>query len=286
MKLKHVLMSLAFLAGFAALASAQQSATLLLKSGERVTGSLVDMTGSDFVMSVNGQERRVPIADAAVVDFSGSNASNLPSAEVQKAGEGQNLLVLKDGQQVQGKLYDVGGTQPLRISFTTNGQQQDYTSDRISRVYLAPPSSGAVATSGAQPPQPSPAGGNAVRVPANQAWTFAGVLVRAGQVLNFSSSGQVQLSANATDTATVTGAAAHQLGARGSLPTAPGGALIGRIGNGKPFGIGDQTTITAPATGPLYLGVNDDVFTDNTGEFNVTVSGGTASATPGVRRRQ
>jgi hypothetical protein len=282
--LSRALLGFSFVLAFSALAVAQQPATVLLKSGERVTGSLVDMTGSDFIMSVSGQERRFPISDAAVIDFSGANAGNLPSAEVQKAGEGQNLLVLKDGRQMQGKLDDVGGTQPLRISFTNNGQAQNFTSDQVSRVYLAPPSSGAVATSGAQGSQAAVGGGNAIRVAANQAWTPTAITVKAGQVLTFSSSGQVQLSTNATDTATVTGASTHMV-PRGSLPTVPAGALIGRIGNGKPFGIGDQTTITAPASGPLYLGVNDDVFTDNTGEFNVTVTGGTTSAT-GIRRRQ
>ena len=72
--------------------------------------------------------------------------------------------------------------------------------------------------------------------------------------------GQVQLSTDANDTAPLNGSAGRQVSASGSLPGVLGGALIGRIGNGKPFGIGEQTTITAPATGPLYLGVNDDML--------------------------
>ena len=35
--------------------------------------------------------------------------------------------------------------------------------------------------------------------------------------------------------------------------------------------IGDQTRITAPVSGRLYLGVNDDHLPDNRGEFTVTV---------------
>jgi hypothetical protein len=48
------------------------------------------------------------------------------------------------------------------------------------------------------------------------------------------------------------------------------GALIGRIGNGAPFAVGNQT-ITAPASGVLFLGVNDDQHADNKGNFQVVI---------------
>jgi len=56
------------------------------------------------------------------------------------------------------------------------------------------------------------------------------------------------------------------------LPAALAGALIGRIDNGQPFGIGDQTSVRMPASGILYLGVNDDNVSDNSGQFQVVVS--------------
>ena len=56
---------------------------------------------------------------------------------------------------------------------------------------------------------------------------------------------------------------------------APVGALIGRIGESAPFGIGTQTQpLPMPASGRLMLGVNDNDFSDNSGAFNVVVSGG------------
>jgi len=54
--------------------------------------------------------------------------------------------------------------------------------------------------------------------------------------------------------------------------SAPGGALVGRIDNGQPFLVGVQGTIRMPANGQLFLGINDDVLTDNTGDFFVTIS--------------
>ena len=50
--------------------------------------------------------------------------------------------------------------------------------------------------------------------------------------------------------------------------------MIGRIGNGQPFAIGNQTSIVMPAAGQLFLGVNDDGVDDNVGEFRVEITRG------------
>jgi hypothetical protein len=261
-------------------AFAQQSATLLTKSGERISGELVDMGGSDFTMRVNGQERRVPIGDVAVVDFGGT-AQNLPAGELNRVTGGQNLIVLKDGQTFEGKLYDVGGTSPLRITFTTAGQQRDFTSTEIGRIYLDRPAAtaGTSGTTGGQ----APAGaGRTIQVSAQRQWTPTGIVVRRGDTVQFSSSGEVRLSADAADTSPVTGRQ-NRRGTNYTLPSTLGGALIGRVGNGQAFGIGDQASVPMPGNGELFLGVNDDVFTDNGGEFTVTVNVPGRSAVP--RRR-
>jgi hypothetical protein len=49
------------------------------------------------------------------------------------------------------------------------------------------------------------------------------------------------------------------------------GALIARVGNGQPFPIGNQTTVTMPANGQLFLGINDDHVGDNQGGFRVNI---------------
>ena len=56
------------------------------------------------------------------------------------------------------------------------------------------------------------------------------------------------------------------------LPTVNAGALIGRVGNSQPFGIGDQAAVPMPFDGILYLAVNDDERSDNAGEFIVSMS--------------
>ena len=59
----------------------------------------------------------------------------------------------------------------------------------------------------------------------------------------------------------------------GRCPTDLPGALVGRIGpNGQPFGIGGATSVPMPAAGQLFLGVNDDGFEDNQGEYRVEIT--------------
>ena len=56
------------------------------------------------------------------------------------------------------------------------------------------------------------------------------------------------------------------------IPTVPVGALIGRVGNGQPFPIGDTTqAFDMPDNGRLFLGVNDDHVADNSGNFVVKI---------------
>ena len=112
-----------------------------------------------------------------------------------------------------------------------------------------------------------------ITVPANQQWTPTSVRVNQGDRLSITASGQISLRPNdSKDVASPAGSLIQRLAPNSPLPKAFAGALIGRIDSGQPFGIGDQTSIVAPASGLLYLGINDDVVTDNSGQFNVTVS--------------
>jgi hypothetical protein len=53
----------------------------------------------------------------------------------------------------------------------------------------------------------------------------------------------------------------------------PVGGLIGKVGNGRAFSIGSAPLpIRMPATGTLFLGINDLTFNDNSGWFRVVVS--------------
>jgi hypothetical protein len=265
------------LLGFAGVATAQENATLVLRSGERVTGQLVDMGGSGFTMQVNGQERQIGTSDVAVIDFVGGG-QGLPDTEISKvqAAAGGHVVFLRNGENFNGTLYDVAGTNPLKITINTANGPREVTSGDVGRIYLASPG-GAVATSGTNPPTasqpPAPTVPGAIMVSAQQAWTSTGLTVRRGDRVTFQSSGDIRLSTDANDTAGPAGAKSQRTAARSPIPSAFAGALIGRVGNSAPFAIGDQTgPIEMPANGQLMLGINDDHLADNSGWFQVVVT--------------
>jgi hypothetical protein len=113
--------------------------------------------------------------------------------------------------------------------------------------------------------------GQTVRVNSQQRWTDTGLTVRQGDIITFNSSGQIQMSDNGQDLAGAAGAVSRRMAPDAPIKSVFAGALIGQIGGYPPFAIGDQRSITAPVSGRLYLGVNDDYLQDNRGEFSVAV---------------
>ena len=111
-----------------------------------------------------------------------------------------------------------------------------------------------------------------VVVSADVPWNDAGIDVRAGQTIYFEAQGQVRWGRDRRD---------GPAGERNSPanPNRPMGnrnaaALIGKVGNSSNdyFFIGDDTgAIRMRSSGRLYLGINDDVLTDNSGNFRVVV---------------
>ncbi|MEX2662972.1 MAG: hypothetical protein WD227_13670 [Vicinamibacterales bacterium] len=254
---------------YVGVAQAQQNATLILKSGERISGLLLDHGGVGFTIKVNNEERRIPTNDVAVIDFAGANMSNEDWARVQA---GQHIVWLRSGETVTGQFYDIGGTTPLNITMKTATGDRVITSSDISRIVLAR-TDAVAANAPATAATTGVTGASAsIVVPSNQQWTRTGLTVRQGEMVTFNSTGEIRMGLNAEDVATVAGAKSGRLAPRAPLPNSLAGALIARIGNGRPFGIGDQTTIPMPASGQLFLGINDDQLNDNSGEFRVEIT--------------
>jgi len=127
------------------------------------------------------------------------------------------------------------------------------------------------AAAGGAPATAAAAGSQTVRVNAQQRWTDAMIDVRAGDTLTFNASGSITMSDDGNDTAAPAGSTRGR-----TAPDAPvlqqlAGGLIMRIDTYGPIFIGGRDTITAPVSGRVYLGVNDDHLPDNRGEFTVTV---------------
>jgi Ca2+-binding EF-hand superfamily protein len=112
--------------------------------------------------------------------------------------------------------------------------------------------------------------GSLISVNASQPWTDTGLNVRAGEMVTFEADGSVQLSDNFNDVAGVAGLTNRRT-IDAPLTRAPAGALIARVGNSSIFLVGNRRQVRAPASGRLYLGVNDDYLADNDGQFRVMV---------------
>jgi len=118
----------------------------------------------------------------------------------------------------------------------------------------------------------------------NQAWTDSGLAVMKGQRQAVSASGKLNwLTGNkcflAGQTCTTTPDGNTWSTCATQPPpafTAPGLAcwsLIGKIGaNGTPFEVGASSQFTDRVTGELFLGINDNVYTDDTGSWSATVT--------------
>jgi hypothetical protein len=255
-----------------------QSATVVMRNGDRVRADVVDM-GANFTLRINGQEQQVPINDVVLINFAG-DARNIAADELSKAHDasGNGLVVMRNGDTFTSRLLDVTGI-PSRGVFS--GDRQIPLSE-VARIYLgsvrnvpeiAANAAAVSNTASSQSVQTAaPQGTRSVVVPANVAWTNTGLTVSRGQWLRFEPSGEIRLSFNGDDMATAAGGKNFRLAPRAQIPTIPVGALIGRVGNGKAFSIGDTTqAFQMPADGRLSLGVNDDHVPDNSGNFVVKV---------------
>lgn len=110
-----------------------------------------------------------------------------------------------------------------------------------------------------------------IGVSASEPWIDTGIDVRSGQQLYFSASGQVRWGPSRRD---------GPEGERNSpnnpgrpIPNRPGAALIGRIGDRDDYFFigGESGPFRARGSGRLFLGINDDVLSDNSGSFRVLI---------------
>jgi hypothetical protein len=269
--------------GIGSVAGAQDRATVQMRDGSKFEGRIEELTqnGELFVRVSQQDQRRVPVGSVALIDKVGG-ATGLPDTEVREATGSQHVLLLTNGSSLKGQLVAIrggegsaNGDQPRSYVFRADGRDQSFGSEQIARIYLGgyPFANGTAAApqgssvSGLDPGVDAP---GAIRVGANSGWVSTGLRVRRGELISFSTSGEVQLSDNGNDRARAAGAGRTAPGAL--LPSVNAGALIGRVGNSQPFGIGDQASVPMPFDGVLYLAVNDDERNDNAGAFFVTVN--------------
>lgn len=187
-------------------------------------------------------------------------------------GLGADTLYLRNGQRLEGELVGVRNGQiefEERRSFG-GSRIVRFDRDEVDRIDFenrryTDNSSNNSSIGG----RPAGMRERQVVVSANQQWIDSGVDVRAGQMIYFEAEGRIRWGRDRQD-----GPAGERNSP--SNPNRPMGnrnaaALIGKIGNDM-FFVGDETgPIRMRSAGRLFLGVNDDVLTDNSGNFRVVV---------------
>src|SRR5687767_6884064 len=110
-------------------AVAQESAIVILRSGERVNGSVVDLNAQGLQVRVNGSDRWIGPGDIAAISFTG----DLGDAD-WNALTGGTVFVLRNGQTINGDLFDIGGTTPLRLTIRNSGGDREIMSNEVARI--------------------------------------------------------------------------------------------------------------------------------------------------------
>jgi hypothetical protein len=267
--------------------------TFVMKNGERIAGTFSYNHTDHYQLIVNGRERDFPSDDIAMVAFVAGDPSEreismLPDSENPPELD-RHTLVLRSGEAIRGKIYDFrDGTLIMDIRAD---DRRTYKFGDIARLYISAPGARAVFKA-SEPRSRTPdariadqiqrggvrrggggdvvAGQTRIRVEGNVAWTDTGILVNTNDQVRFTATGEVKIDAgNMAGPAGRAGASSREVyPVRNTAP----GALIGRVGDGRPFAIGSNTEpIVMPASGTLFLGINDNHVPDNGGAFEVRV---------------
>jgi hypothetical protein len=282
---RRFISAVALLATVGVYALAAEQATFILSNGERRSGELT-ASGPEAASFVNGRltlnGQQVPIDQVAVIDFTGG--SRPPAIELSRVpAAGGQAVVMRSGHAEAGKFVNIVRGDTL-LWEDHIGQQQQYSLQDVTRIYLnsntahaayrapaspaMPATPAPVGTSGQAPPQAT----RTVQVAANQPWTDTGITVRDGDMVSFQASGQINFGQTPGMQAGPDGnPAGHS--PNYPIPALNVGTLIGKIGSSAPFGIGNNTApIRMPARGKLLLGVNDNEIKDNSGNFSVVIN--------------
>ncbi|MEQ1912995.1 MAG: hypothetical protein ABMA15_29535, partial [Vicinamibacterales bacterium] len=231
--------------------AAPERATFILTDGERKSGPVVyhgdqheNLINGYLNLGVDGgKDMTFPINQVAVIDFVGGVP---PTSELALLGA-RHVLVMRDGTTQEGRFVNLTGGDTLFWE-NTGGQQQRFPIQAVKRIYLNSESARTVFNYTAPAATAAAAAaiaGVTVRVDAQQQWVDTGLTVRQGDRVTFQASGQIQVAPGEASTPDGIGLSAaparpNRRGSPGSAeypaPAVAVGGLLGRIGNGSPFG--------------------------------------------------
>ncbi len=117
-------------------------------------------------------------------------------------------------------------------------------------------------------------------VSSKQPWTVSPVTVHQGEIITITASGTIswqpkrrRVTPNGLRFFNYTCASSQYSGIAFQAPGINCWSLVGRIGQTNvSFLVGTSFKLRSPTSGRLYLGFNDNAYSDNSGRFSVTVT--------------
>lgn len=180
-----------------------------------------------------------------------------------------DTLVLRDGRRVDGELVAVRDGSVEFQERGWRGRLLRLDRDQVRAIELDPPGRVGVRGAAGRPPGLRE---REVIVSADVRFVDSGIDVRPGQNLYFDAVGTVWWKKGHKDGPAGERNSPYNPGR--AMPRRPAASLIGKVGEASadPFFIGsDAGPIRMQSSGRLFLGVNDDYFEDNRGNFRVVV---------------
>src|SRR5690606_6653592 len=107
--------------------AAQQSAVIVMRSGERLNATLVDLSATGYQVRVRRSPRSINHGDVAAISFTGDGSD----AQLNVVSPGNAVVVPRTGQRITGELCDIGGTSPLRITIRNSNGERDVHSNEV-----------------------------------------------------------------------------------------------------------------------------------------------------------
>jgi hypothetical protein len=181
-----------------------------------------------------------------------------------------DTLVLRNGTRLEGELLSVRNG---RIEFeerrSGRTQRVEFDRDEVVRIEF---NDSREARRDLGPTRPYGMRERIAIVMANTPWSDTSVDVRSGQTVYFGAQGEVRWGRDRRDGPE--GENNSPSNPNRPMPNRPAAALVGKVGTDSNdiFFIGaEQGPIRMRASGRLYLGINDDFYNDNSGNFRVVV---------------
>ena len=289
--------------------SAVSADTIYLKNGSVIKGKVGSFSDDQFVVTLNtGSERfssraQIYVGDVARIEFEANSGAAPDSATAQPvpastAAQPQPADTSSSQQPVtspsvpNGMASGSGAAAPASSGTGAAGTDATATPpasqppDNSGSQPVQPPATTAPATdqTAAQPPADAAPAGDAtpptprkgvktanVDVLAKRDWTSTGLIVKRGDHIRITASGQVTLDPNSGDTSGPDGI--DKADAKKLMPDRPTGALIAVLGadNDDFIFVGHSVEFTATRSGLLFLSVNEGNLSDNLGSYKAAI---------------